>query len=187
MEHTSILATVAEPVSVVLIPIIGYASWQLAAAAITGFIAKENVVGSLAVCFGISNLIDTDALEMLEGSASGIATAFGSGVVPQMTAAAALAYLVFNLFTPPCFAAIGAMNAEIRDKKWLIGGIALQLSVGYSVAFLVYQLGTLISTGTLGAGFVPGLIAVGCMLAVYIGLCIRSDRMLKRLVGKKSG
>ena len=83
------------------------------------------------------------------------------------------AVLLVNLFTPPCFAAIGAMNSEIRDRKWLFGGIALQLATGYSVGFLVYQVGTLITEGHLGAGFVPGLIAVAVFAAVIAVLCIR--------------
>jgi len=173
MEHTSILASIAHPVAILLIPI-GAGIWQLAAAAVTGFIAKENVVGTLAVCFGISNLIDTEALEMVEGAGAGVALAFGGGEVP-MTAVAALAYLMFNLFTPPCFAALGAMNAEIRDRKWFWGGIALQLCTGYSIAFAVYQVGTLITTGALGAGFWGGLAAVAAMIAVLIVLCVRAD------------
>ena len=169
MENTSILATIANPFAYILVPIVGYHAWQLAAAAVTGFIAKENVVGTLAVCYGISNLIDTEALEMSSGAGSEVAAVFG------MTKAAALAYLMFNLFTPPCFAAIGAMNSEIRDRKWLFGGIALQLATGFVVGFLVYQIGTLITEGQLGAGFVPGLIAVA-VIAVVIGyLCIKGD------------
>ena len=106
---TSILASIAGPIAVVLVPIIGIRAWQLAAAAVTGFIAKENVVGTLAVCYGISNLIDTDALELVEGAGTEVAAIFG------LTKAAALAYLMCNLFTPPCFAAIGAMNSEIKQ------------------------------------------------------------------------
>ena len=188
MEHTSILASIANPVSVLLVPVIGYACWQLAAAAVTGFIAKENVVGTLAVCFGISNLIDTDALEMVEGAGHEIAVAFGGGVVPEMTAVAALAFLMFNLFTPPCFAALGAMNSEISDRKWFWGGIGLQLGVGYTLGFLVYQVGTLITTKQLGAGFLPGLIAVAVFVGILVFLCARSDKKLKKeyaLSGKK--
>ena len=169
MENTSILATIANPFAYILVPIVGYHAWQLAAAAVTGFIAKENVVGTLAVCYGISNLIDTEALEMSSGAGSEVAAVFG------MTKAAALAYLMFNLFTPPCFAAIGAMNSEIRDRKWLFGGIALQLSTGFVVGFLVYQIGTLITEGYLGAGFLPGLIAVAVIAAVIGYLCIKGD------------
>ena len=168
MEHTSILATIASPFAVLLIPL-GFGVWQLAAAAITGFIAKENVVGTLAVVYGISNFIDTEALELM-GGASEVAATFG------LTSVAALAYLMFNLFTPPCFAAIGAMNAEIQDKKWLMGGIGLQLGTGYVVAFLVYQIGTLITTGSFGTGFLPGLMAVGAMVAFVVYLIIRNNK-----------
>ena len=173
MEHTSILATIANPIAVILVPVIGITAWQLAAAAVTGFIAKENVVGTLAVCYGISNLIDTDALEMAEGAGAEVAAVFG------ITKAAALAYLMFNLFTPPCFAAIGAMNSEIKQKKWLFGGIALQLGVGFTLGFLTYQIGTLITTGTVGAGFYGGLIAVVVMAAIVTFLCINSDKQVK--------
>jgi ferrous iron transport protein B len=93
-----------------------------------------------------------------------------------LTKVAALAYLMFNLYTPPCFAAIGAMNAELQSKKWLFGGIALQLSTGYIVAFIVYQIGTLITTGAFGTGFVPGLIAILVMIFIVVALIIKSNR-----------
>jgi len=169
----SILASIAGPFAYLILPVIGILSWQMAAAAVTGFIAKENVVGTLAVCFGISNLINTEELVMIEGAASGVADAFG------ITSVAALAYLMFNLFTPPCFAAIGAMNSEMKSAKWLWGGIALQLCVGFTVGYSVYQIGTLITTGAVGAGFVPGLAAVVVMVAVVVYLCIKSDKKLK--------
>ena len=174
MESTSILASIANPIAVLLVPIIGYGCWQLAAAAVTGFIAKENVVGTLAICYGISNLIDTEALEMAEGAGSEVAAIFG------LTKAAALAYLMFNLFTPPCFAAMGAMNAEINDRKWFWGGIALQVATGYTVGYLVYQSGTLITTGSFGAGFLPGLIVVGIIAGIITWLCLNADRQLKQ-------
>ena len=171
---TSILASIAGPFAYLLVPVVGVLSWQLAAAAVTGFIAKENVVGTLAVCFaGLSNLIDTEELAMLEGAGAEVA-----GVM-AITKAAALAYLMFNLYTPPCFAAIGAMNSEMKSAKWLWGGIALQLGVGYTVGFLVYQLGTLITTGGVGAGFVPGLIAVLAMAAAVLYFIRKGDRDLK--------
>ena len=95
--------------------------------------------------------------------------------VMGITSVAALAYLMFNLFTPPCFAALGAMNSEMQDKKWLWGGIALQFATGYTVSFLVYQIGTVITTGAVGAGFVPGLIAVIAIVAVVVGLIKRTE------------
>ena len=136
----SILASIAGPFAYVLLPVVGVLSWQLAAAAITGFIAKENVVGTLAVCFvGLENLIDTDELAMMEGSGAEVA-----GIM-AISKAAALAYLMFNLYTPPCFAAIGAMNAEMKSAKWLWAGIGLQFGVGYTVSYLVYTVGTLVT------------------------------------------
>ncbi len=167
MESTSILATIANPIAVCLVPIVGITAWQLAAAAVTGFIAKENVVGTLAVCYGFAV---NDDLEIV-GSGNEVAAA-----MVGMTKVAALAYLMFNLFTPPCFAALGAMNAEIKDKKWFWGGIALQLGTGYAVGFLVYQIGTLLTTGTIGEGFWGGLIAVAVMIGIVVCLCIRSSR-----------
>lgn len=169
MESTSILATIASPIAVLLVPIVGIAAWQLAAAAVTGFIAKENVVGTLAVCYGLSAFIDTDELALV-GDGNVVATTMA------LTKVAALAYLMFNLYTPPCFAALGAMNSEMQSKKWLWGGIALQLGTGYTVAFLVYQIGTLITAGRLGSGFVPGLIAVVAMAAIVAVIINRANK-----------
>ena len=171
----SILASIAGPFAYLLVPVVGVLSWQLAAAAVTGFIAKENVVGTLAVCFvGLENFIDTDELTMIEGAGAEVA-----GII-AITKVAALAYLMFNLYTPPCFAAIGAMNSEMKSAKWLWAGIGFQLGTGYTVGFLVYQIGTLITTGALGAGFLPGLIAVAVFAAVLVYLCLKADRDLQR-------
>ena len=173
--NSSILASIAGPFAYLLVPIVGVLSWQLAAAAVTGFIAKENVVGTLAVCFvGLENLINVDELAMIEGTGAEI-----SGII-AITKVAALAYLMFNLYTPPCFAAIGAMNSEMRSSQWLWGGIGLQLGTGYTVGYLVYQIGTLITTGSVGAGFLPGLIAVVIFVAVIVYLCIRTDKNLAK-------
>ena len=169
MESTSILATIASPFAFLLIPL-GFGVWQLAAAAITGFIAKENVVGTLAVVYALTNFIDVEELEMT-GGASTVAATMG------LTTVTALAYLFFNLYTPPCFAAIGAMNSEMKSKGWLWSAIGLQLGTGYTVAFLVYQIGTLITEGHLGTGFLPGLIAIIIMVVVTIMISkkIRAD------------
>ena len=169
MEHTSILATIASPVAVLLVPIVGITAWQLAAAAVTGFIAKENVVGTIAVCYALTNFIDTEELA-LTGGAGEVAVAMG------LTKAAALAYLMFNLFTPPCFAALGAMNSEMQDKKWFWGGVALQFATGYTVAFFVYQIGTLITTGSLGAGYLGGSIIVGAIVGVIVYLIKKAEK-----------
>ena len=165
---TSILASIAHPFAILFIPL-GFGVWQLAAASVTGFIAKENVVGTLAVVYGVTNLIDTDELALV-GSGSEVATIMG------LTKVAALAYLMFNLYTPPCFAALGAMNSEMKSGKWLLGGICLQLATGYTVAFLVYQIGTLITTGSLGTAFVPGLIAVIVFALIILWRIRKSDK-----------
>lgn len=165
---TSILASIAHLFAVLFIPV-GFGVWQLAAAAITGFIAKENVVGTLAVVYGITNVIDTDELALV-GSGNEVAA------VMQLTKVAALAYLMFNLYTPPCFAALGAMNSEMKSGKWLLGGICLQLATGYTVAFLVYQIGTLVTTGALGTAFIPGLIAIIVFALIILWRIRKSDK-----------
>ena len=178
----SILASIAAPFAYALVPVVGVLSWQLAAAAVTGFIAKENVVGTLAVCFvGLENLIDTEELALMEGAGAEVA-----GIM-AITKVAALAYLMFNLFTPPCFAALGAMNAELADRKWFWGGVALQLATGFTIGFLVYQIGTLATTGSFGAGFLGGLIAVAVFAGVIICLIRKADRAAEAERALKTG
>ena len=160
MEDTSILATIATPFAFLLIPL-GFGVWQLAAAAVTGFIAKENVVGTLAVVYGLTRFIDTDELAMT-GGASDIAMTMG------LTGISAMAFLFFNLFTPPCFAAIGAMNSEMQSKGWLWCAIGLQMCVGYTLAFLINQIGTLVTAGHFAAGFIPGAIAILVMIFAVV-------------------
>lgn len=176
VADTSILASIARPFAYLLVPIIGVLSWQMAAAAVTGFIAKENVVGTLAVCFvGLENLIDTEELALMEGAGTEVAMVFA------ITKVAALAYLMFNLYTPPCFAAIGAMNAEMKSKKWLWGGIGLQLAVGYTVSYLVYTVGTLIASPK-SLAIVPAIaggIAVAVMAAIIVALIVKANKKVK--------
>ena len=176
VADTSILASIARPFAYLLVPIIGVLSWQMAAAAVTGFIAKENVVGTLAVCFvGLENLIDTEELALMEGAGTEVAMVFA------ITKIAALAYLMFNLYTPPCFAAIGAMNAEMKSKKWLWGGIGLQFAVGYTVSYLVYTVGTLIASPK-SLAIVPAIsggIAVAVMAAIIVALIVKANKKVK--------
>ncbi len=170
----SILASIASPFAYLLVPVVGVLSWELAAAAITGFIAKENVVGTLAVCFvGLENLIDTEELSLI-GNGSEVA-----GIL-AITKMAALAYLMFNLFSPPCFAAIGAMNSEIKSKKWLWAGIGLQFGTGFSVGILVYQIGTLIVTKSFGIAFLPGILFVAAFAGILAVLIARANKSLKK-------
>jgi len=176
MASTSILASIASPLALVFIPL-GFGIWQLAAAAITGFIAKENVVGTLAVVFGITNFINTEELVLVSGSGE-VASIMG------LTTIAALAYLVFNLFTPPCFAAIGAMNAELDSKKWLLGAIGFQLGMGYTLAYFIYQIGTIFTTGQLGTGALFGFVGVALYVGFIIYLIKKTEQTNLSLVNK---
>ena len=172
----SILASVGTPVAYVIAPVVGVVMWQLAAAAVTGFIAKECVVGTLATCFAFEALLDEEMIEIAEGANASIAAgAMGIGPV------AALAFLMFNLFSPPCFAAIGAMNSEIKSKKWLFAGIGLQFSVGYTVAFLTFFFGTLITGGSFGSAWMPvlGWAIVAAIVAIYTAAILRVNAKAK--------
>ncbi len=167
----SILHDIATPFAYVIAPIVGVVAWQLAAASVTGFIAKENVVGTIAVCYGITNFINVEDL-ILESGANEVAA------ILAITKVAGLAYLMFNLFTPPCFAAIGAMNSEIKSKKWLWAGIGLQFSVGYSLAFLVYFFGTLFTIGSFPSIWMPivGWAVVILIIFIITSLIIKKQK-----------
>ena len=168
----SILATIATPIAYLIAPIVGVALWQLAAAAVTGFIAKECVVSTLATVFMFEHLINED----LEAVGS-----IGASNMGGISVVAGLAFLMFNLFTPPCFAAIGAMNAEIKSKKWLWAGIGLQFSVGYTIGFLVFFFGTLITGGSFGASWMPilGWAIVLAIAAIFTAVIISKNKQVK--------
>jgi ferrous iron transport protein B len=182
-SNESILASIAGPFAYLLVPIVGVLSWQLAAAAITGFIAKENVVATLAVCFvGLENLIDVEEMALMQGAGEEVA-----GVM-AITKVASLAYLMFNLFTPPCFAAIGAMNAEMKSAKWLWGAVAFQLATGFTVSYAVYTIGTLITKPSLLKPLpaILGFVAVLSFVLVLVILSIKASKKLKSELGIKS-
>lgn len=164
--NTSILANIATPFAFLLIPV-GIGVWQLAAAAITGFIAKEEVVGTLAVVYSMGAAINSD-FELVNAMAVQETMA--------ITAVSALAFMFFNLFTPPCFAAIGAMKSEMKSNKWLLKSILLQLSVGYIVAMITYQVGTILVYKELGQGFIPAVIILA-LAVIYIVYKIKSNKV----------
>ena len=175
-SSNSILATVATPFAYLFAPVVGVVAWKLAAAAVTGFIAKECVVSTLATCYMFSALMDEDGLAVSE-------TFAGTEIAGYMplTAVSALAFLMFNLFTPPCFAAIGAMNAEMKSAKWLWGGIGLQMAVGFTLGFLVFFFGTLFTGGSFGEFWMPMLgwaIVLG-VVAIVTVLIINANKRLK--------
>lgn len=153
----SILASVGGVIAPLLIPL-GFLGWQLAAAALTGFIAKENVVATFAI---ILLATSDEALHM----PGGVLTDF-------FTPLTGYAFLVFNLFTPPCFAAIGAMNSELGSRKWLGRAILFQLSIGYILAMFITQIGTIVIYGKLAVGVIPAII-ITCIYAVLITYLIK--------------
>lgn len=157
----SILATFGGILAPLLIPL-GFVGWQLAASALTGFVAKENVVATFAIILMASS---EDALHM----PGGVLTQYFNPVT-------AYAFLAFNLFTPPCFAAIGAMNSELASRKWMRNAILFQLSVGYIVAMLISQLGSLIVYRQPAVGFVPSIFVAIAYAALITFLIKRSNR-----------
>lgn len=164
--NTSILVNVATPFAFLLIPV-GIGVWQLSAAAITGFIAKEEVVGTLAVVYSMGAAINSD-FELV--NAMTVRETMG------ITAVSALAFMFFNLFTPPCFAAIGAMKSEMKSNKWLLKSVLLQLSVGYIVAMITYQVGTILVYKELAQGFIPAVIILA-LAVFYVVYKIKSNKV----------
>ncbi len=171
-QSLSILATVGAGIAPFLIPL-GFVGWQLGAAAITGFVAKENVVATFAILLVAAS---EDALHM----PGGVLTQF-------FTPVTAYAYLAFNLFTPPCFAAVGAMNSEMGSGKWLLKGIGFQLGVGFTVAMLISQIGTLVFYGEFATGFVSAVV-IAILLTVFLIYSIKkadSKRRIMKLAEKE--
>ena len=166
-QSLSILASIGSGIAPILIPL-GFVGWQLAAAAVTGFIAKENVVATFAVLLVVAS---EDALHLP-----------GGALTEFFTPVTAFAYLLFNLFTPPCFAAIGAMNSEMGSKKWLFKGLAFQFGVGYMLAMLVTQVGSLIVYGVPAVGFVPAIL-IAASAAIYLAVIIKRADTKRALLG----
>jgi len=167
----SMLRFIAQPVAWVLIPL-GFGVWGLAAAAVAGFVAKEEVVGALAVIFAFSVSEDFEVVGI--ESTRAILSSTGG-----LTAVSAFAYMAFNLFTPPCFAAIGAMNSELGSKKWTWFAVGLQFAIGYFVAIVLYQIGTLVFYQEFGTGFIASIVIISVFIGVFI--------YLKRLASKGEG
>ena len=162
LDH-SILAAIGNGVAWIFAPL-GWGNWKSAVAAITGLVAKENVVGTFGILFGFA--------EVAEDGAEIWGTLAGS-----MTAAAAYSFLVFNLLCTPCFAAMGAIKREMNNKKWFWFAVGYQTGLAYVVSLCVYQIGTLITTGTFGIGT-----AVAFLLIIgFIYLLVRPYRESKKL------
>ncbi len=154
----SILAFIGGILSIFLIPL-GFKGWQLGAATITGFIAKEEVVATLAVVLAASS-----------------ENALYSSLEEFFTPVTALSFIVLNLFIPPCFAAIGAMNTELSSKKILVKGILFQTAVGYVCAMIISQVGSIIFYGTIGYGFIPAVVVFILFVVIVVNILSKSKR-----------
>jgi ferrous iron transport protein B len=160
-QGLSILASLGGFAAPLLIPL-GLASWQMASSILTGFVAKENIVATLAILLAASE----DALY----SASGPLTT-------MFTPVTAFAFIAFNLFAPPCFAAVGAMNSELGGRRWIFKALLFQLGMGYMVAMLITQIGTLLVYGRPANGAVVSVIIAVVLAGLIIsGMRKRSSR-----------
>ncbi len=154
MDH-SILAGIGNAFAWVFVPL-GWGDWKAAVAAITGLIAKENVVGTFGILYGFAEVSEEG--EEIWGTLAG-----------SYTTVAAYSFLVFNLLCAPCFAAIGAIRREMNNAKWTWFAIGYQCLLAYCVSLCVYQIGTFLTTGALSAGFFAALV----ILAGFVWLLVR--------------
>ena len=152
------LANIGGAVAWLFTPL-GWGNWQSAVAAITGLVAKENVVGTFGILFGFAEVAE-DGAEI-----------WGT-LAASFTAVSAYSFLVFNLLCAPCFAAIGAIKREMNNARWTWFAIGYQTLLAYTVSLCIYQLGTWFTTGVFGIGAIVALILV----ALFIYLMVRPYR-----------
>ena len=155
MEH-SILAWIGNAVAWLFVPL-GWGDWKSAVAAITGLVAKENVVGTFGILFGFAEVNGDNGIEMW-GTLAG-----------AMTQAAAYSFLVFNLLCAPCFAAMGAIKREMNNAKWFWFAIGYQTLLAYTVSLCIYQMGTFITTGIFGVGTAAAI----ALIILFLYLLLR--------------
>ena len=144
--NKSILAAIGGIVAPIFTPL-GWGNWKSSVAAITGLVAKENVVGTFGVLYGFAEVGD-DGAEI-----------WGT-LAASMTSVAAYSFLVFNLLCAPCFAAMGAIKREMNNAKWFWYAIGYQTGLAYVASLCIYQIGTLITTGTFGVGTIAAIIII---------------------------
>ena len=144
--NDSILATIGNVIAPIFAPL-GWGDWKMAVAAVTGLIAKENVVGTFGILFGFAEVAE-------DGSE------FWGQLANSLPAVAAYSFLVFNLLCAPCFAAMGAIKREMNNIKWFFFAIGYQCLLAYVVGLCIYQVGTLITAGTFGIGTVVAFVLI---------------------------
>lgn len=157
IDH-SILAAIGGAIKGIFVPL-GWGNWKATVAAITGLVAKENVVGTFGVLYGFAEVAE-DGSEIWGTLAS------------SMTTVAAYSFLVFNLLCAPCFAAMGAIKREMNNAKWFWFAIGYQTGLAYIASLCIYQIGTLITTGVFGIGTVVAF----AIIAAFIFLLVRPSK-----------
>nr|WP_294494019.1 ferrous iron transport protein B [uncultured Anaerosporobacter sp.] len=157
IDH-SILAAIGGAIKGIFVPL-GWGNWKATVAAITGLVAKENVVGTFGVLYGFAEVAE-DGSEIWGTLAS------------SMTTVAAYSFLVFNLLCAPCFAAMGAIKREMNNAKWFWFAIGYQTGLAYLASLCIYQIGTLITTGAFGIGTVVAF----AIIAAFIFLLVRPSK-----------
>ena len=150
--NDSILAKIGGVIAPIFAPL-GWGDWKMAVAAVTGLIAKENVVGTFGILFGFAEVAEDGA--EIWGQLAG-----------SMTAIAAYSFLVFNLLCAPCFAAMGAIKREMNNTKWFFFAIGYQCLLAYVVSLCIYQIGTLVTGG--GFGFFTAIAFILIIGFIYL-------------------
>lgn len=164
----SILAKIGGVLAPLFAPL-GWGDWKSAVAAVTGLIAKENVVATFSVLFGVAGEVSEETPELL--------TAVGA----NMTALGAFSFMVFNLLCAPCFAAMGAIKREMNNAKWFWFAIGYQTILAYVVSLCIYQIGTWISIGAFGVGTVVVAVGLACIVALVIRSMVKDKKAGKSL------
>lgn len=166
--EASLLAAIGGVIAPLLAPL-GFGTWQGAVATVSALVAKENAVGTFGVLFGLAGAAEDDP-------------ALLAGMAGMFTAMGGFSFLVFNLFNPPCFAAIGAIKREMNSSKWTWIAIGYQLCAAYAMAFIIYQLGSVVFMGErfgVGAGIAAALVGV------VLWLLLRSEKPLRTKASKR--
>ena len=165
--NDSILSKIGSAIAWIFIPLgwtQGGEGWKMAVSAVSGLIAKENVVATFGLLFGFSEVAE-DGAEIWGNLAA------------VMTPVAAYGYLVFNLLCAPCFAAMGAIKREMNNAKWFWFAIGYQCGLAYVVALCIYQIGTLITTGTFGIGTLVAFVCIAGILYLLFRPYKESDTL----------
>ena len=168
-NNSSILAAIGSAICIIFAPL-GFGDWQSTVAVFTGLIAKENVVSTFGVLFGVGSEVAEDDPSLW------------TAVAARYTPLAAYSFMIFNLLCAPCFAAMGAIKREMNNWKWTLGAIGYMCGLAYVVSFIVYQIGSLFVGGGFGVGTVIAILAV--IAIVY--LLVRKNKYDEEHLGSVS-